>query len=124
VKAKKFQPEGVAERYSGGDAFNYFIPTNDDTGIDLIPLDDFIRSEKIEKVDLIKIDIEGAELLCFKGAKVLLSNAEKPIILFECAEELTQNFGHTKFEVLSYLASLGYKIREIENNQYLAYINA
>lgn len=32
-------------------------------------IDDFVKEEKIEKVDFIKLDIEGSELACLYGAK-------------------------------------------------------
>jgi len=34
-----------------------------------VSIDDFVRSEKLEKVDFIKMDIEGAELPALKGAE-------------------------------------------------------
>ncbi len=38
-----------------------------------------------EKISLIKIDVEGAELLVLKGAKNTINNS-KPLILFECGK--------------------------------------
>jgi FkbM family methyltransferase len=42
--------------------------------IDTISLDHFCLENKIEKIDFIKIDIQGAELDVFKGAKNTLKN--------------------------------------------------
>jgi FkbM family methyltransferase len=40
-----------------------------DIKLESISIDDFLTSDKIEKVDLIKMDIEGSELSALKGAK-------------------------------------------------------
>ena len=42
--------------------------------IDTVSLDYFCSKNKIEKIDFIKIDIQGAELDVFKGAKNILKN--------------------------------------------------
>jgi FkbM family methyltransferase len=52
-------------------------------------LDDFVAEANINKNDFIKVDIEGAEYLFFKGAKKVLTEL-KPKILFESYE------GHCK----------------------------
>jgi len=44
------------------------------TQIDTVSLDHFVLENKIEKIDLIKIDIQGGELDVFKGGKNTLKN--------------------------------------------------
>jgi FkbM family methyltransferase len=44
------------------------------TQIDTVSLDHFVLENQIEKIDLIKIDIQGAELDVFKGGKNTLKN--------------------------------------------------
>ena len=44
------------------------------TEVNTISLDSFIKKEKIESVDFIKIDVQGAELDVFRGAEKSLKN--------------------------------------------------
>ena len=50
--------------------------------IDVIALDDFLR-DKTQRVDVIKIDIEGAEVLAFDGMKNLLKENQNVKIFLE-----------------------------------------
>jgi FkbM family methyltransferase len=58
---------------------------------------------------LIKIDVEGSELLVMKGACGLLTAADAPVLLFEHAGYCA-HFGITPAEVRGFLRSVGYTI--------------
>jgi FkbM family methyltransferase len=59
---------------------------------------------------LIKIDVEGSELLVMKGARRLLSDpVASPVLLFEHAGYCT-HFGITPAEVRAFLQEVGYSI--------------
>jgi FkbM family methyltransferase len=58
---------------------------------------------------LIKIDVEGSELLVMKGARGLLMAADAPVLLFEHAGYCA-HFGITPAEVRAFLRSVGYTI--------------
>jgi FkbM family methyltransferase len=59
---------------------------------------------------LIKIDVEGSELLVMKGARrLLIDAATAPVLLFEHAG-YCEHFGITPAEVRSYLREVGYTI--------------
>ena len=59
---------------------------------------------------LIKIDVEGSELLVMKGARRLLTDAATaPVLLFEHAGYCA-HFGITPAEVREFLAEVGYSI--------------
>ena len=66
-----------------------------------ITLDSFVRKRKIFP-NILKIDVEGSELVVIKGAKNLLVNY-KPIIL------LSTHGNKIKIECLKYLKNLRYK---------------
>lgn len=51
--------------------------------IDLIVGDDYMQNNNIESIDLLKLDVEGAELNAIKGFKNALSNKKIRIIQFE-----------------------------------------
>lgn len=83
-------------------------------------LDNILEKLNIKKVDLIKIDIEGAELLCFKGATKLLSNPNKPVIILESSEKYCNRFDYSTFDLLNFLSNFGYKLHQYEINQWIA----
>ena len=68
-------------------------------------LDEALRD--VARLDVMKIDVEGAELLVLKGAQQLLARF-KPIIAFESAEDSTTSFGHRTTDVKTFLANRGY----------------
>jgi FkbM family methyltransferase len=76
-------------------------------------LDDVLEKLGLKKVDVIKIDAEGAEKSIFNGSFKLLSSDYKPIILFECTEIFCKAFGHNVYDVLSYVVSYGYSVEQL-----------
>jgi FkbM family methyltransferase len=74
-----------------------------------IRLDDIIK----EKVDLIKIDTEGAEGLVVGGAKSLIEQ-QRPIVVSEFSKEMLQQVsGMSGTEYLTYFRSIGYNLHLI-----------
>ncbi len=67
--------------------------------------------------DLLKIDVEGAELLVLKGAARLLSRPSPgaPAILFECLPWTYGRFGCSPENVTDFLRSFGYRIYRLGN---------
>jgi FkbM family methyltransferase len=76
-------------------------------------VDDFCFSEGIERVSLIKMDIEGSEMLALRGMRALLSCPQAPTLLCEINEPLLQRMGSSGDELRSYLADLGYEAYEL-----------
>jgi FkbM family methyltransferase len=74
-------------------------------------LDDFLKEKGFGKVDLIKIDVEGAEINVLKGAKETIKKYH-PIIFLEILED--------KQEIFDFLLSNGYKISDFGGDNYLA----
>lgn len=71
-----------------------------------IALDDYFRPT--ERIALLKIDVEGAELAVFKGAERILRN-DGPLLVFEC-ENRHLAPGHVG-DVFTFLERLGYEGR-------------
>jgi FkbM family methyltransferase len=81
--------------------------------VDVKTLDHLIESNIIEFPTVIKIDIEGAELMALKGMKNLLQSTNKPRILFiEVHPEFLQSFQSNLEEVYNFLSNTRYKIIE------------
>ncbi len=71
-------------------------------------LDSFVSTQKLDKIDLMKCDVEGAELSVVKGG----INAIKkflPIIFLELFERWTVQFNYHPNDLIHILNELGYK---------------
>ena len=74
----------------------------------VIKLDNYLKDHRIDHVDFIKMDVEGAELSVLKGATGLLQHKPRPVILCELADTRTQSWGYKAKEVVVFLSNLGY----------------
>ncbi|MDY7012622.1 MAG: FkbM family methyltransferase [Cyanobacteriota bacterium] len=74
---------------------------------ELIKLDDYARERCFNKLDFIKCDIEGAELLFLRGAVETLERYH-PILYLEICDRWTQDFGYNPQEIVEFLRPLGY----------------
>jgi FkbM family methyltransferase len=82
--------------------------------IQLISLVDFVQTSKIEKIDFIKIDIDGHEPVFFEGAWPIL-DAMSPIILCEVSHLHYLQAGYTAWDFYSKVKEHNYKIYEESN---------
>lgn len=78
--------------------------------VPITTVDDFMKEHKIPRVDVMKVDIEGAELMFFHGARTLLQRPDAPLILYEGFGFLTRGFGYHPVEILWFLESCGYTL--------------
>jgi FkbM family methyltransferase len=86
--------------------------------VESIRVDTILKKAGINKVDLIKIDIEGYEYYAFKGAEALLTAPDAPDIFFEFidwTEDLAK--GIEKGSAQTILKEWGYHLYKIEDNK-------
>lgn len=77
--------------------------------VELDTLDAFIvRQNGIGSVDLIKCDVEGAELMVLQGGQALLSR-DKPLLLLEMLRKWAKVYGYHPNDILEFLGSIGYR---------------
>jgi FkbM family methyltransferase len=62
-----------------------------------------------DDIDVIKIDVEGAELGVLRGSKSILAN-NRPVIMFESAPLQGDGLGYTKDDMWDYLSSHNYEV--------------
>lgn len=110
-----FQFVKNAPAYSGIKKRKYATenPEIEEINVQTIPLDDLIP--KNQKIDLIKIDVEGGEFQVLKGAKnVIVKN--KPKIIFECGKGASEYYGTTPEELYSFIDNeLKMSVSTLEN---------
>lgn len=68
-------------------------------------LDEYLVGKGIDRVDFVKADIEGAELMLLKGAERLFEHEHAPIILMEMAVEHTSNFDYHPNDLIHFIGS-------------------
>jgi FkbM family methyltransferase len=74
-----------------------------------VALDDYLRQQSIEAVHFIKLDVEGGELDCFKGASKLLGQKRGPVILCELQDIRARAWGHTARQAADFVRDFGYQ---------------
>lgn len=73
---------------------------------------DIYWGDRQDKIDIIKVDVEGAEKLVFQGATALLSLPpdRSPTWIFEYSANNYADFGYESIEILHLLQHHGYEI--------------
>ena len=71
--------------------------------VPMVRLDDYF--DQVQRITLMKVDVEGAELEVFKGAERILRE-QSPLLIFECESRHLQ--GASMADVFAYLNALGY----------------
>ena len=81
---------------------------------------DSVASEKNIKVDFIKCDVEGAELLVFKGG-IKTIERDKPVIFTEMLRKWSKKFDYHPNDIITFFKALGYKCFTINHQKLMAF---
>ncbi len=118
----------AASNVSGESAFNYVVSNPAYSGLikrdyDRANEEDrsiTVKTELLDnlipadlKINLIKIDVEGAELLVLEGAAKLISKY-KPIVIFEHGLGASEHYGSTPEMLYAYFEDKGMKISNLK----------
>lgn len=71
-------------------------------------IDEYCSQNRIERIDIMKIDIEGGELEFFYGAKKVL-NVYRPLIICEVLDACTSLWGYKAKDIIHFLKEAGYE---------------
>jgi FkbM family methyltransferase len=111
LHAAIFTEDGSVKFNDSGFSYNSKL-SSDGESIDAISMNTLMKKNNIEKINLLKIDIEGAEKLILKENNTWLENVENIIIeihddyTIKNLEEDLQKFGFTIYEPSNQLGSL------------------
>lgn len=78
----------------------------------VVRLDDFVQNAGIARVDLIKADVEGAELLVIRGG-IETIRRDKPAIFLEMLRKWSARFDYHPNDIIALLAGLGYRCQAV-----------
>jgi len=66
-------------------------------------LDSYLEEKNIRRVDFIKVDIEGAEMMFLKGAQKIFEQKRAPVIYMEMTLETSREFGYLPNDLIIFL---------------------
>lgn len=108
---------GLASFYVGKQEISH----SKKVSVSTITLDEYVQRSGLEKLDVIKIDVEGAEMDVLEGGLESLRKF-RPIILMEVNERHLNYASRTIAELLKFWGSLDYSIAIIDHSGRLKYI--
>lgn len=79
-------------------------------------IDLYCEREGITRIDLLKIDVEGAEFQVLRGAQRMLSEKRISCVTFEFGQT-TFDMGNDPDELEAYLTNLGYELRNMVHGE-------
>jgi FkbM family methyltransferase len=81
--------------------------------VPLLRFDEIAEASGLERLDIIKIDVEGAEMMVLRGAEVSIRRF-RPVMIVEISEANFQRAGYSVPEFFQYLHSIGYDARPVQ----------
>jgi FkbM family methyltransferase len=82
-----------------------------------VALDCFLKKEGLRPPDLIKLDVEGAELAALQGAAAILADF-RPLLLVEMEEKNLQAAGASKAAIQAFLRDYGYRAAHLRKGRW------
>ncbi|MCD2193138.1 FkbM family methyltransferase [Actinomycetospora endophytica] len=83
---------------------------HEDVPVAVTTLDDLVADLELERLDLVKADIEGAEAHLLRGAHATLATL-RPTLMLELEDRHLARFGASVAEIVAELAADGYEAR-------------
>jgi FkbM family methyltransferase len=100
--------------------YHHGLPERGSTSVETTTLDSFLESEDWPRVDLMKIDVEGAEVTVLDGMTSLMERNADLKLIIEFNPVLLQDGGVTPIDFLEKLSSHGWSVQIIgETSRFL-----
>ncbi len=107
----------VAE-YAGGSALATAGKPPDMKGVlsvRLVTIDDLVAQRELQPPQVVKIDVEGAEMEVLRGMAQTL-DAYHPVVIFEIDDQSQEAYDRKYRECSTFLMQHGYQVRALENS--------
>ena len=105
---------GAAENEN--DVFDTMFPHGPDRKqvgtINLTTLDAYLAAHPVKRLDIVKIDIDGAEMLALSGARETLEKF-KPLVFIELCTTTSAAAGYEADDIVTFLLNMNYKLYSI-----------
>lgn len=84
-------------------------------------LDEYQKTRDRHRIDVIKLDVEGAELFVLQGATSIWASQHKPVLIIEFEEETQQKSGASCGHLARFLESKGYTLYQADTKPLVGY---
>ena len=91
--------------------------------VDMLTLDEFAKQEDLTRLDLIKCDTEGSELLVFQGARRTIERF-KPIVLTEIDANNLVRFQQKPSDIIDFFREWKYRLMVWDGGGFISVISA
>ncbi len=102
-KGRRYYPKSTQAR-TGTDA---------ETDVSVISIDEFTCQERIENIDILKLDVQGSEMMALKGASQILGKRAVSLIYTDVNFTLHYEGGVLFYELWNFLADFQYTLFDI-----------
>ncbi len=75
--------------------------------VTMMTLDEYLKENGIDRVDVVKMDVEGAEMGVLRGGMLIFSLNPPPIWIVEMNDETAASFGYAPVDLLETIAKQG-----------------
>jgi FkbM family methyltransferase len=90
--------------------------------IEITTLDEIVDRLGLERVDYVKLDIEGSEFDALEGGRTMLEQF-RPVVQFEQQPRAAERLGHAPENVWDMLADLGYAFAALDDRGVLRQVD-
>lgn len=80
--------------------------------VDVVTIDDFLETEKTSPPDVVKIDVEGAEIGVLEGMSETITKIH-PVVIYEIDDHDQKNYDRKQQECERFLSIHGYTIQKL-----------
>jgi FkbM family methyltransferase len=120
VSSSTGEGELLVTRHPGGAKLSTICtPLNSEISgtisVELVSIDDYIARKTLPPPNLVKIDVEGAELDVLRGMCETIKQF-KPIIIYETDHKYKEDFSLKNNEIDTFMHTLRYKITSLEDS--------
>ena len=103
--------------------YQHGLPEQGSAVVETTTLDNYLESQGQPNIDLIKIDVEGAEVSVLDGMSQLLLRSPNLKLIIEFNPALLQSAGVPPLKLLDRLRSLGFQLSNIDDSMGLSQVS-